>query len=245
MKTIGNKLYIYDTVDSVMDIAHTKARAGEEEGAVIFAKAQKKGRGRLGRRWISTKGKGLYFAIILKPDIKHHDAPKVTLLSALSVAEVLKKSHRLNAHIRWPNDVLIKDKKACGILTESNTHKNKLHYLVVGIGLNINFKSTELPKEATSLARETKRKINQDKLLFKILEKFEENYRIFLKKDFARLIPKIEHLSSTFGKFVKIKTAKHIIKGYVQDIDKDGALILRSANGFVEKILTGDCIILR
>ena len=232
---IGKKLYIYETVDTVMDIAHQKARAGEDEGTVILAKAQKKGRGRLGRKWVSYSGAGLYFAIILKPDIKHHDAPKVTLLSALSVAEVLKKSYRLNAHIRWPNDVLIGDKKVAGMLADTQTESDLISRCNLGIGINVNNRP-DVP-DSYSLADMLGRSVSRKDLLMSFLEELERTMDRYTRED---LVSEWKSLSSTIGRRVKIATPRGSVTGKAVDVDSTGALVVEEGD-HRHILYYGDC----
>jgi BirA family biotin operon repressor/biotin-[acetyl-CoA-carboxylase] ligase len=149
---IGKKIYKYDTAGSTNDLAFMHASQGEKEGAVFWARTQTKGRGRQGRRWVSHKDKGIYFSIILKPDILVSEAPKITLLAALSICKALRKFADGEFLLKWPNDIMIEDKKIGGILTEMDEKKGKIRFLIVGVGINTNLKRGELPtKEATSL----------------------------------------------------------------------------------------------
>ncbi len=171
----------YDTLDSTNNLAISFARDSASEGTVITADFQTKGRGRFERTWLSPKGKGLLFSIILRPKLKVSEAPILTHLAAQSVLEVLASNFDLPSKLKKPNDVLVQDKKICGILTESSAVKQKLDYVVVGVGLNVNSATKDLLKTATSIFIETKKKVDQEPLLLDILERFREKYRHTIK----------------------------------------------------------------
>lgn len=166
----------YDTLDSTNDLAISFAKEGAEEGTVVSAEFQKKGRGRFKRTWLSPRGKGLLFSIILRPKLKTSEAPILTHLAAQAVLETLIAHFNLPAKLKKPNDVLVGRKKICGILTESSTVKQKLDYVVVGIGLNVNHMKKDLPNSATSIFMETKKKVEKEPLLLDILDRFRAKY---------------------------------------------------------------------
>ena len=151
---IGRRIHAYDTADSTMDIAHRLATAGEPEGSVVFAEGQGRGRGRMGRTWISPKGKGIYCSVILRPQLQLTEIPKITLMAAVAVARAVEAGTALRPEIKWPNDLLIGGKKLCGILTELNAELNRVNTVVLGIGMNVNTPADNLPAHGTSLMRE-------------------------------------------------------------------------------------------
>ncbi len=166
----------YDTLDSTNNLAISFARDGASEGTVVTADFQTKGRGRFERTWLSPKGKGLLFSIILRPKLKVSEAPILTHLAAQSVSEILASNFDLPAKLKKPNDVLVRGRKICGILTESSAVKQKLDYVVLGIGLNVDSTQKELLDSATSIFLETKKKVEKEKLLLDILGCFEAKY---------------------------------------------------------------------
>lgn len=167
----------YDTVDSTNNLALSFARQGAEEGTVVCADYQTRGRGRFNRRWVSPRGKNLLFSIILRPQMASSEAPILTQWAAQSVTEVLEENFKLPAKLKRPNDVLVKGKKIAGILTESSAYHQCLEHVVIGFGLNVNAGSTKLPKTATSICLETGREGEKDKILLEILETFKSKYR--------------------------------------------------------------------
>ena len=166
----------YKTLDSTNNLALQFARVDAREGAVIAADFQTQGRGRFKRRWISARGKGLLFSIILRPHLKASEAPILTHLAAQSVAEALKSSFNLEAKLKRPNDVLVKGKKIAGILTESSGSGSRLDYVVMGIGLNLNHRPKELLHSATSIYVETGKQADHKQVLAEILARFSEKY---------------------------------------------------------------------
>ena len=278
---IGKKIYKYDTTGSTNDLAFTHGLQGEKEGAVFWARAQTKGRGRQGRRWVSHKDKGIYFSIILKPDILVSEAPKITLLAALSICKALRKFADGEFLLKWPNDIVVEDKKIGGILTEMDVEIGKIRFLIVGLGVNTNFKRSELPaKEATSLRilLESKgnhislpksdpypakagsgsrkiclkslpeeqlfleKEIDNQHILGLCLKEIDSHYAQFKKDGLSCVINEARHLSSLWGKQVKIND---LDEGVAVDFDEEGALIIRQANGFLKHIFAGDVQLLK
>ena len=170
-------------------MARYLAEEGAEEGTVVVAEIQNRGKGRRGKTWISPPG-GVWMSIILRPDILPSRAPHITLVTGVAVAETLKKELNLDVGIKWPNDILIGNKKVCGILTEVNASINKINYLVVGIGIDMNVEipmfPPDLQKDATSLKNELDTEINGAMLVQKFLLKFEDLYNQFKEVNFQK-----------------------------------------------------------
>lgn len=166
----------YDTLDSTNNLAITFAKEKAAEGTVVVTEFQTKGRGRFNRQWLSPRGKGLLFSLTLYPKLKTSETPILTHLAAEAVSETLSSQFNLPAKLKKPNDVLVEGKKICGILTESSATKQKIDYVVVGIGLNVNSEKKDLIDSATSIRIETKKKVDKDLLLIDILERFKAKY---------------------------------------------------------------------
>jgi len=244
-KIIGRKVYSYETTDSTNDVAHRLAQSGSPEGTAVFSEGQSKGRGRMGREWVSPKGKGIYFSFILRPDLSPAEAPKITLMSAVAVALAIRKVTHLGALIKWPNDILINDRKACGILTEMSAEVNTVRYIILGIGINVNTAKADLPKEATSLKMETGEEVPRVELAQEILRELERQYHIFKEKGFKKIIEEWKGLSHTLGEEIKITCHGRKVEGTASDLDASGALVVRLDNGFTEHITAGDVIMVR
>src|SRR3989338_3639134 len=198
-KFIGRKIYYYESLGSTMDMALPLGIKGEPEGAIVLAEAQTKGRGRLGRQWVSPKYKGIYASIILRPKISPQAAPILTLLSAVSICEAIKEITQIEAQIKWPNDILINNKKLGGILTELNAEMDEVRFVVIGIGLNVNNDKKNLVSGATSLKEQKKENVNRINLLQELLRKIEANYMLFQPRGAGIIIEKWRDYNITLG----------------------------------------------
>ncbi|MFA5148319.1 MAG: biotin--[acetyl-CoA-carboxylase] ligase [Candidatus Omnitrophota bacterium] len=244
-KVIGRKIYSYESTDSTNDVAHRLAQSGSPEGTVVFSEGQSKGRGRMGRHWVSPKGKGIYFSFILRPDVSPAEAPKITLMSAVAVALAIREVTHLGALIKWPNDIMINNRKAVGILTEMSAEVNTVRYIVLGIGINVNTSKSDLPKEATSLRAEAGDEISRVELAQEVLRELDRQYRAFNDKGFNKIIDEWKGLSHTLGGEVKITCQHRKIEGTAVDLDSSGALVVRLDNGFTEHVTAGDVLMVR
>ncbi len=244
-RVIGQDIRYYDTVTSTNTVGYDLAKKGAKEGTIIIAEKQTKGKGRLSREWVSPKGKGAYLSIILKPEITPFEAPLITLMSAVSVAQAIRKYALAQAFIKWPNDIIINDKKTAGILTEMEAESDSVKFLIVGIGVNLTAKEHDLPKEATSVFLEAEHPVSRPEFVKVLMESFEENYFLFKDKGFSPIRTEWMNLSLTLGRRVKVVSMHQTIEGEAIDIDSDGALKLRLDSGFHEKIMAGDLVLLR
>ncbi len=242
-RIIGRRIYKYDTIGSTNDAAFMYGLKGEKEGAVFWARAQTKGRGRLGRSWVSHKDKGLYFSVLLCPRAKVKDAAKITLLAGMSMVKALRGLSGLGFLIKWPNDIVIDDKKIGGILTEMDAEVNRVKFIAVGIGINTNLRKSELPvKEAVSLRVLLQKEISQESVFNACLKEFDGYYCRFKNGGFPDIIDEARHFSSLWGKQVKINGRE---AGVAVDFDDQGALVVRQDNGFRKAIFAGDVELLR
>jgi BirA family biotin operon repressor/biotin-[acetyl-CoA-carboxylase] ligase len=244
-KCIGKNVLAFERVASTNDNAYELANSGAKEGTVVVSEEQSEGKGRLGRSWISPPYKGIYMSIILRPDILPLDAPKITLIATLSVCRSISEMTSLLSFIKWPNDVIINGRKVCGILTEMNAEVDRINFLIAGIGVNVNTDRSCLPKEASSIKEEFGIRISRIELMRLIMIRFDEYYEVFQRKGFGTILSEIKRLSYSLGKRVRVHYLDRFIEGHVQDIDKDGALILRLDNGFIERISAGDLVNVR
>ncbi len=239
---VGKKIYYFDTVTSTMDVAFQLGLKNSPEGAVILAETQTKGRGRINRDWFSPHHKGIYLSVILRPRIAPSQAPIFTLLVAVSVCEAIKNIAGLETQIKWPNDILLHNKKIGGILTEMSAEMDEIHFIIIGIGINVNNDKKSLVSGATSIKEHKKEKISRIELLQKILKRIEENYTLFKEKGGQPIIERWRDFNVTLGRRVKIYAHKGHIEGEAVDIDIDGALLLRSDHGLMHRVTTGDVI---
>lgn len=239
---IGKRIFYFDTVTSTMDVAAELAAKGLPEGTLIAAETQTKGRGRLGRQWSSPKHKGIYVSLIFRPNIPPIEAPMLTLLAAVSICEAVKEATGLDAKIKWPNDILIHNKKLCGLLTELSAETDRIKHVVIGMGLNVNNDSKSLVEAATSLKEQRKEHVNRVDLLQEILRRVETNYFIFQKQGNSVIADKWRAYNITLGKRVKISAHKEHMEGDAVDIDNDGGLLLRNNSGLIQKVMAGDVV---
>jgi BirA family biotin operon repressor/biotin-[acetyl-CoA-carboxylase] ligase len=242
-KFIGRKICYFDAVSSTMDIAMQLGLDGSIEGTVVIAETQTKGRGRLGRSWSSPKYKGIYISLVLRPKILPNASSILTLLAAVSVCEAIQEITALEARIKWPNDILIHNKKLGGILTELNAEMDSVRFVAIGIGINVNNEHKTIPEGATSLKEQKKENVNRIALLQDILRKIEANYLLFQRRTGKELIiDKWRNYNITLGKKVKVACQSIHLEGEAVDIDIDGGLLVRRDCGLVEKVMAGDVV---
>ncbi|MFH0935643.1 MAG: biotin--[acetyl-CoA-carboxylase] ligase [Candidatus Omnitrophota bacterium] len=241
-KFIGGKIHYFEELDSTMNVAMQLGAEGACEGTLVVAESQRKGRGRLSREWFSPKYKGIYASLILRPKILPVQASILTLLAAISICEALKQACGLEARIKWPNDILLQNKKLGGILTELNAEMDRVKFVVIGIGLNVNNDKKSLVPGATSLKEHKKEWISRVSLLGQILLEMEENYLVFQKRGAAPIVEKWREHSLTLGKRVKVHCQKDTIEGEAVEIDGDGGLLIRTDSGTMEKVMAGDVV---
>ncbi len=239
-KIFGCRVVYHETLTSTMDEAFKLGMEGAPEGTVVCAETQTKGRGRLGRNWASPKHKGVYLSIILRPKLSPAELAKLTLLSAVAVAEAVEKISGVAARIKWPNDLLIKNKKLAGILTELRAEVDQMKFVIVGIGLNVNNTATQLVEGATSLRQEAGRAFSRVEVVQEILRAFERWYAHLDKKGFDDVIGAWKERSHTLGKRVKITDPAGVVEGVALDLDHDGGLLIRQDSGVVVKKMAGD-----
>lgn len=242
---IARKIYSYKETSSTNDVAYNLAMHGEKEGAIVVAESQAAGRGRMGRIWASPKSKGAYFSVILRPDILPKEAAGITLLSALSVAKTIRDITNLAVFIKWPNDVLINNQKICGVLTEMNAETDKINFVIIGIGININTKKEILPKGATSIMEESGREMSRIEITRGIFKNLDKYYLLFKDGNIAKIIKEYKEFSNFLGTRLQVTYHDTRIEGYAIDVDKEGALILRMDSGLNERVLAGDVTMLR
>ncbi|MDP3804615.1 MAG: biotin--[acetyl-CoA-carboxylase] ligase [Candidatus Omnitrophota bacterium] len=249
-RILGKAVLSYKKVDSTNDIAYSLAEKGAKEGTVILADEQTKGRGRLGRSWASPSRAGIYLSCILRPKIAPSEIPRITLLAAVALAKAIRGLTGLSATIKWPNDILINDKKVSGILTEMKAEQDKVDFIILGIGVNVNTPPKNLPKGASSIKEEMMKDNRQEavsrvELTQRILENLEENYTRLKREGFEPIIDEWKDLSTMLGSRVKVVLQNRTFEGQARDLDGDGSLIVRRDSGIMEKVSSGDIIMVR
>jgi len=245
---IGGILECRESVDSTNRVALGLAQAGAAEGTVVLADSQTAGRGRLQRGWQSPPGCNLYLSIILRPGVAPQDLAQITLLAGVAMAEALTGLCPEGVSIKWPNDLLIRGRKVCGILTEMRMDGEK-PALIVGIGLNVNIGREDFDPAhrlyATSLKEETGQEFTRDDLVCLLCEKFGKWYDIFLRDGFEPVRVQWLARSDMVGKTVRVLFRDEVQEGRVTGIDRDGALLLADGQGNLCRIVAGDATIVK
>ncbi len=216
------------------------------DGTIIITERQLKGRGRMGKEWYSPQG-GIWFSVILKPDMPPDHIYRLTLMAGISVVEALEDIG-IKARIKWPNDVTINEKKICGILTEVEAQMDCVNFVIIGIGIDVNIEMDMLPPimriSTTSLKEETGKDIDRVLLIQSLLERLEKDYNTYLSGNFDSILNRWKEYSSTLNRRVKIVTRFKSIEGEAVGIDHDGALVIEMDDGTLEREITGSCIYL-
>jgi BirA family biotin operon repressor/biotin-[acetyl-CoA-carboxylase] ligase len=239
---IGRNLHFYESIDST-NIRAKEIALEAPEGTVIIAEEQTEGIGRLGRTWLSPKGKGIWMSIILKPQVEPENVSKITLLGAAAVNLALYQM-AIVSKIKWPNDIIIDEKKVGGILTEMSMESHRVNYVVMGIGINVNLDQDEFPEElenkATSLKIAVKKYVDKDILVSYILNHFEELYEEFKTGSISKTVEICRMNSVLLGKEVQIIKGKETRIGQALDINSEGELLVQFKDGVIENIFSGE-----
>ncbi|MDD4956742.1 MAG: biotin--[acetyl-CoA-carboxylase] ligase [Candidatus Omnitrophica bacterium] len=235
-------MYVYDAVGSTNDKAYEIAEGGAPEGVVVIAEQQTSGKGRVGRKWASPPGGGIYASIILRPGMALNALSGATLVAAAAVCRAIRSVSGADAGVKWPNDIFVRGRKVCGILSEMKAEQDMVDFLIVGIGVNVNTPLQLLPEGSTSLKEEAGDKdVDRNVLLAKVLEDFESRYSVFRDKGFASLVDECREMSIVLGKEINVMPGRGApLSGTAVDIDEHGALVIRDASGALRKIYSGD-----
>lgn len=240
---IGTEIVYFTETDSTNHRAALLAAAGAVDGTVIVAEAQSAGKGRLGRRWTSPAGVNLYLSIILRPDIVPRAAPLLTFLSSLATARTIELESGLRPTVKWPNDVLLHGAKVAGLLNEMNAETERVNYVILGIGVNLNMTQEQFPDDlrspATSLALALQRPVDRVRFCRRLLSEIDTLYRDYPAGQEAILAGWLDYFD-LFGKKVAIEEPSRTIIGVVTGVAVDGALLLALEDGSSERILAGD-----
>jgi BirA family biotin operon repressor/biotin-[acetyl-CoA-carboxylase] ligase len=224
-------------------LAKDLALKGATEGTIVLAEEQTAGKGRMERRWLSPAHKNLLFSVLLRPNLPVDKVFTLTMILGLAIIGEIKAKNGLDVMIKWPNDLCINQKKVGGILTEFSTRDKRLEYVILGLGLNVNWKPEEsdgLIYPATSILAESGRMISRDILFSGILKRFEGYYQELLSGKEEGLYKEWLSLSAVIGRDVEIISQDKVITGKVLKIDRQGALILKDDQGEEKRILSGD-----
>lgn len=242
-KRIGSAVYCYEEIGSTNNEAKRLATEGCPDGTLVIAEQQHGGRGRLSRSFLSPKGKGLWFTLVLRPNIAPTEASKCTLLAALAVAKAIRKTTGIDCGIKWPNDILVNGKKLVGILTEMSADVDGINYIVCGIGINVNIRREEFPDElrdiATSVEAELGQPFDRMMLLDAVCNEAERAYEQMLREGFAPILAEWKEYSVTLGQAVRVIAPDETYEGVAIDLDEDGSLLVQTETE-IKTVLAGD-----
>jgi BirA family biotin operon repressor/biotin-[acetyl-CoA-carboxylase] ligase len=240
---LGRVVHALETAPSTNEVAFQLAAEGAGHGEVVIAEQQTRGKGRRGRTWASPPRVNLYCSAILRPELPPQRAPELTLTAAVALAETLRDS-RVEAFIKWPNDVQVGGKKIAGILTELSADPDQVHFVVLGVGVNLNCRVEDLGPDvaltATSLMEARGEKVPRALFTAALFGRLEQRLDQHAREGFAPIQKAWRLLSSTLGQEVLVRTDGAELRGVAEDIDDAGALLVRTPRGAVERVLAGD-----
>lgn len=241
---VARELRFLDSTDSTNSRAFELGRSGAPEGAAVVADAQTGGRGRLGRSWVSPPGVNLYTSVVLRPPIAPQQAGELTFVAAVAAAEAIGEFTRTRPSVKWPNDILIDGRKAAGILLEMDSEADRVHFVVVGVGVNVNMDISDLPPEVRSKATTVREKaggeVSRTRLAAVLYSKLEKWYKVYVKRGFAPVAEAWRGYFPSEGKPVRVEMFGRRVEGICMGIDASGALLVRTPGGEVERVVSGD-----
>ncbi len=243
-RVIGRDIRVFEETGSTNDVIEKLARDGVKEGVVVFAESQTHGRGRLGRKWMSPAKRGLWFSILLRPDLRPQEATRLTVASATALRRAIQAQTSLKPAIKWPNDILVQGRKVAGVLTELSAELDHIKHVILGIGVDVNLNTGDFPAElrrvATSLKAELGRSVARPELAVGILRELDRDYARIGSGQFAALADEWEAHGTTIGQQVVIRMGDRQIRGRAESLGEDGALLVRTEHGHLERIVGGD-----
>jgi BirA family transcriptional regulator, biotin operon repressor / biotin---[acetyl-CoA-carboxylase] ligase len=243
---LGKKIHYFTELDSTNSHARRLAEQRAQEGEVVIAESQTHGRGRLGRRWVSPPYVNLYLSVILRPTLPPIDAPQITLMAAVALADALAAFIPVLPAIKWPNDILAGGKKLAGVLTESACHGERIDFVILGIGVNINYPVESMPdaiqKRATSMISFTGTNVSRESVVRRLIQDLDRCYGELEEMGFQTVAPRWEARFELRGKKVRVEMTDRIIIGTARGIDRDGALLVEDGRGEVQRVVAGDVV---
>lgn len=246
-RVIGRDIRVFKETASTNDTIEKLARDGAPEGVVVFAESQIRGRGRLGRSWISPAGKGLWFSVLLRPNLRPPEITRVTVSAATAIRRAIRTATSLEPEIKWPNDLLIDGRKVAGILTELSAETDRVRYVVLGVGIDVNQMSTDFPPELSKVAGSLRMAagsiVDRAALVTVVLSELDKDYTRVCDGQFQEVAEEWESVCSTLGRRVTIEIGGRRLQGRAESLDPDGALLLRTQYGHLECITGGDLTI--
>ena len=241
----GHVRYVYQPeTGSTNDDAHRLIKEAAPHGTLLVTEKQTAGRGRQDRSWESPPNCGIYTSLVLRPDRPLQDAPLLGIAAALAAVQAIHRITKAKAQIKWPNDILLHQRKIAGILTETDLQPNGKYAVIIGFGINVNTPFTALPNRiifpATSIQLELGRPISRPALLAAWLTYMEDHYQHWSKGDTSKIIKPWHKHAYGLGKTVSIEQQGHTTRGVLQGIAKDGSLLLQGNTGEIIRMIAGD-----
>lgn len=244
VRRLGREIHVFASTTSTNDVVEKLALDGAREGVVVFAEQQTRGRGRLGRTWVSPAGKGLWFSALLRPPLRTGEATRITVAAAAAVHRALVQATGLPLEIKWPNDIVCRGRKLVGILTEMSADPDTLHHVVLGIGVDVNLDRRDFPPDlravATSLRLELGRPLDRPALAAALLVALDEEYGRVCEGRFREVADAWARACTTLGRQITLVMGPRRLVGRAEALDETGALLVRTEHGLLERVIGGD-----
>jgi BirA family transcriptional regulator, biotin operon repressor / biotin---[acetyl-CoA-carboxylase] ligase len=245
---VGKRIVLLDHIGSTNTEAFRLAEDGAEDGTVVIADSQHHGKGRLGREWLSPPGVNIYCSVILRPPIPPVSAYQMTFLSAVAVARVVEQTVPLMPRIKWPNDILLNGRKIAGLLNEMSAETEKVNFVILGIGVNLNMSEQQFPENlrhpASSLMLESGSEVERKTFFTTLIKELDTLYDSYLRSGDEPVRKEWVHRCDMIGKSVAVSGPNTMISGTVTGVDEHGALLVRLSDGSIEQVLSGDVTLL-
>jgi len=244
VRIVGREIKVFQETSSTSDVLEKLARDGVREGLVVFAESQTRGRGRLGRPWISPRGRGIWLSVLLRPTLRPQAATRLTVAAAAALARAFRREIPLRPEIKWPNDLMIHGRKVAGVLTELSGELDSVRHVSLGIGINANLTREDFPpalrESATSLRLALGRPVDRAALAATLLQELDRAYACISDDRFTTLADEWSEHCTTLGRHVSVLTGNRRIVGLAESLDSEGALLVRTDFGRLERIVGGD-----
>jgi BirA family biotin operon repressor/biotin-[acetyl-CoA-carboxylase] ligase len=243
-RVIARQLTVIEDVGSTNDAAMAAGQAGHAEGLAVLADRQHSGRGRSGRTWTSYSGLGVYTSILLRPTVAPHEAALLTIMAGLATVDAIRTVAALHPRLKWPNDVLLQDRKVAGILTEMATVGQRISHAAVGVGINVHHRATDFPADvqtaAISLRVAAGRPIERGEVAAALYNALDRWYAVFCGGNRAGILAEARAQTATLGRAVTVVAGPERWQGTALDLDEDGALLVQDWRGNVQRVLAAD-----
>jgi BirA family biotin operon repressor/biotin-[acetyl-CoA-carboxylase] ligase len=244
----GEPLTWYASIGSTNDVALELARQGFGEGTVVGAEVQTRGRGRAGRPWFSPGGTGLWFSVILRPLLRTSCLGRIGLWASVGLADALGSVTDIEPNLSWPNDVMVEDRKLAGILAESSGDADRVDFVVLGLGINVNQVEQDFPGElhgrAASVRELVGHPVDRAELMAALLKHLKASYDRHQRDGFAGVAAEWKAHSGLIGRQVQVRWGTERLTGEAADIGDDGELLLRLPSGALRRIAWGEASVL-